>query len=192
MAREPLNIWRILLLIWMFTPFLLHWMVGGGSPRTSQFRMVLPPRGSTRLEWRSPSMIGGSREEKLSVKLEAQPDCFIGVQVYLWHGQIPVILWLLHCSLLHRCRCPCHLCSPSPPPVHCDRSFGRSELQRWQKRQRKKSFTGSKYFLKQYISLNETWDDVVVEGPCDSGLRDTTGTTGQHESFTFIEGLISK
>lgn len=82
---------------------------------------------------------------------------FYRVQLYLWHVQIPRILLFPRCFLPHRYRYPCHLCSPSPPAVHFDRSFGRSELQNRQKKSkenknREKTLTERKYFFK-VISL---------------------------------------
>lgn len=72
MAKEPLPSCWILWLVSMSAPFRLHWIVGAGSPLTSQLRIALPPSGSTQLEGQSPLKTGGSgkhhktgRREKL-------------------------------------------------------------------------------------------------------------------------------
>lgn len=42
------------------------------------------------------------------------------------------------------------------------------------------------------FSWQETWDDVVVEGPCDSGWRDSTDSAGQQEALSLVEGHVSE
>lgn len=37
-----------------------------------------------------------------------------------------------------------------------------------------------------------TWNDIVVEGPCDPGWWDATDPTGQQEAFTLVEGHVAK
>lgn len=37
-----------------------------------------------------------------------------------------------------------------------------------------------------------TWDDVVVKGPCDSGWRDATDSTGQQQALSLVEGYVSE
>lgn len=37
-----------------------------------------------------------------------------------------------------------------------------------------------------------TWDDVVVEGPCDSGWGDAAYSTSQQEALSLVEGHVSK
>lgn len=37
-----------------------------------------------------------------------------------------------------------------------------------------------------------TWDDVVVKGPCDFRWGNTTDSTGQQKSLSFVEGHVSR
>lgn len=38
----------------------------------------------------------------------------------------------------------------------------------------------------------QTWDDIIVEGPCDFGWRDATDSTGQQEALSLVEGHVSQ
>lgn len=51
-------------------------------------------------------------------------------------------------------------------------------------------------YLTPFIHLvfvwQDTWDDVVVKGPCDSGWWDSTDSTGQQEALSLVEGHVSE
>lgn len=42
------------------------------------------------------------------------------------------------------------------------------------------------------IVLQDTWNNVVVKGPCDSGRGDSTDSAGQQEALSLVEGHVSE
>lgn len=40
------------------------------------------------------------------------------------------------------------------------------------------------------IVLQDTWNNVVVKGPCDSGRGDSTDSAGQQEALSLVEGHV--
>lgn len=48
------------------------------------------------------------------------------------------------------------------------------------------------HIIFSFIVLPDTWDDVVVKGPRDSGRWDSADATGQQEALPLVEGHVSE